>query len=96
MSGFLEPGGGKVAFVPTGSHSPPAGPPFFGPSFGGITEYRADGVAGIGIHLHLANSFGLRAEYRGLLYKSPQFGEPELTTVSSEPTLSLTYSFGHR
>ena len=97
MSGFLEVGAGKIAFVPINSNHEviPLNPNI--PRFYGISTYRPEGVAGFGLQFHLANSFGLRVGYRGLLYKNPTFGTgPDLTTVSSEPTVSLTYSFGHK
>lgn len=58
-------------------------------------NYRPQGVTGFGLDYRLSDHFDFRAEYRGLLYKNPDFGGlQKSTTWTSEPTLSLVYRFG--
>ena len=59
-------------------------------------QFRPAGVAGSGVDLNLTRRFALRAEYRGLLYKNPDFQTgytlySKQLTLTSEPTLSLVY-----
>ena len=56
------------------------------------------GVGGIGFDYSLTPHLGLRAEYRGQLYKYADYGNalPRNVTVTSAPTFSLTYNFGGR
>ena len=100
MSGFLELGGGTVVFLPVipASRQPYPGSTPQNALYYAPVNFRPEGVAGFGIHLHLADSFGLRLQYRGLIYKDPDFGRnlQKATTITSEPTVSLTYSFGHK
>ena len=100
MSGFAEAGAGVLAFLPVVPASRVSN------YYEGLqnslyfanTQFVPETVGGLGFHWHLANSFGLRAEYRGLIYKNTPFGYTlhKATTLSSEPTVSLTYSFGHK
>ncbi len=89
LSGFADLGGGMIVFQPTqaGARSVPT-PPF--------TNYRPEGVGGFGIDYSLGHHLGLRAEYRGQLYKFADYGArfARNYTVTSEPTVSATYSFG--
>jgi opacity protein-like surface antigen len=87
---FAEAGGGVLIFAPTTA------------PFEGHTSYRATLLFGGGVDYRLGASWGLRAEYRGLLYKNPDFGAvitpiptTKYFTVTSEPTISLQYRFGH-
>ena len=86
---FAEAGGGVVIFAPT---TPP---------YKGFASYRASFVFGAGVEYRMGYHLGLRAEYRGLLYKYPDFGSVISTvptskffTVTSEPAISLIYRFG--
>ncbi|MBW4037760.1 MAG: hypothetical protein HIU91_02600 [Acidobacteria bacterium] len=61
-------------------------------------QFRPAGVAGSGFDLTLSRRFALRAEYRGLLYKNPDFQTgynlySKQLTLTSEPTLSILYHF---
>jgi opacity protein-like surface antigen len=63
--------------------------------------FRPTAVAGAGINYKLTPHLSLRAEYRGLYFKGPDFrymnGSIPVTsryTLSSQPTLGLTYQFG--
>ncbi len=87
---FAEAGGGVLIFAPTTA------------PFEGHTSYRAAFLFGGGVDYRLSANLGLRAEYRGLLYKNPDFGAvitpiptTKYFTVTSEPTISLQYRFGH-
>ncbi len=58
-------------------------------------QVRPAGVFGSGIDLHLTHRLDLRAEYRGLFYKNPDFNTGDYyskqLTLTSEPTFSLVY-----
>ena len=63
----------------------------------GSNAFRPEGIAGFGIDYSLTHGLGLRAEYRGLFLKYPYPGDDldtKMKTLISEPTLSLTYTFG--
>lgn len=86
LTGFADLGGGMIDFESTN-----AGFLF------DKTSYRPEGLAGIGFDYHLTRHLGIRAEYRGQLYKFADYGSGEGSrplTVTSEPTISLTYNFG--
>ena len=59
-------------------------------------------VFGVGIERDLSDHFSIRAEYRGLFYKGPDYQidrpayipQQRLFTVTNEPTISLVYRFG--
>lgn len=83
-------GGGGLFFLPTHDPSPYA------------EQVRATMVFGVGMNYKLSEHFALRAEYRGLFYKNPDFKNSDtpipiskLFTVTNEPTLSVVYTFGH-
>jgi opacity protein-like surface antigen len=86
---FAEAGGGVLIFSPTVA------------PFQGHASYRATLLFGGGVDYRLNANWRLRAEYRGLLYKYPDFGAvispiptSKFFTVTSEPTISLQYHFG--
>lgn len=58
---------------------------------------RLTGFTGIGVGIDylITPHLGLRAEYRGQLFKYAGYGNglPNYLTVTSEPTLSLLYNF---
>lgn len=96
LTGFTDIGAGAVTILPVDRPSVPAasGP---GPFWNFLpVNFRPEGVIGIGADLRLARPLALRIEYRGLLYKDPDFGRnlQRSTTLTSEPTLSLVYRFG--
>ncbi|HEY1743478.1 MAG TPA: hypothetical protein VGG18_09960, partial [Granulicella sp.] len=89
FSTFAQLGGGGLYFLPTQDPSPYA------------EQVRATMVFGVGMNYKLSEHFALRAEYRGLFYKNPDFKNPDapipiskLFTVTNEPTLSVVYTFG--
>jgi opacity protein-like surface antigen len=59
-------------------------------------------VFGVGIERDFSTHFSIRAEYRGLFYKGPDYQidrpayipEQRLFTVTNQPTISLVYRFG--
>jgi opacity protein-like surface antigen len=85
---FAQVGGGGLWFQPTENHSPSG------------DQIRLAMVFGAGLNYELSSRFAIRAEYRGLFYKGPDFKEEyspvpvtRLFTVTSEPTVSLVYTF---
>jgi opacity protein-like surface antigen len=85
FSTFAQFGGGGLWFLPTQAAS------LYGP------QVRAAMVFGAGLNYKLTDHLGMRAEYRGLFYKDPDFGTgglSKLFTVTSEPAVSLVYTFG--
>jgi opacity protein-like surface antigen len=63
-------------------------------------------VFGTGMNYKLSRHWALRAEYRGLFYKNPDWSgirsadtnvpTSKLYTVTNEPTISLVYRFGRK
>ena len=96
LSTFADVGAGMLAFLPEHRGSPAVDLALYG-VFSPNVSYRPLGVAGFGIDYCLTPSLSLRAEYRGQLYKFADYGNavPRYLTVTSEPTLSLVYTFGH-
>ncbi len=89
---FFQLGGGALSFLPTQNPSPY------------WVEFRPVMVFGTGINYRVSKHWGLRAEYRGLFYKTPSFDgirgadtdvpTVKLYTITNEPTISLVYRFG--
>jgi len=82
-------GAGGLVFDPTGN---------FGGSFAGATtETRAAFVYGVGAQYALSMHFSLRAEYRGLVYKAPDFNLAGLNTDSwtqiAQPSAGIVFRF---
>lgn len=94
MTAFGEAGGGAISFaaINRNIHSSPG----FHLSIYRANTYLPVGIAGFGIDYRLAHGLALRAEYRSLFVTYPNYGSESVrpTTVSSEPILSVTYSFG--
>ncbi|HTR65879.1 MAG TPA: outer membrane beta-barrel protein [Terriglobales bacterium] len=85
---FLLAGGGAVVFDPTGF------------SFGTSSQERQTRAAflyGGGTDVGLAHNFALRLQYRGLIYRAPDFGVSTLSTGmfthTAEPSAGLVYRF---
>jgi opacity protein-like surface antigen len=64
-------------------------------------QIRLAMVFGVGLNYKLSEHLGIRAEYRGLFYKNPDFAYSlslapvsKMFTVTNEPTVSVTYTFG--
>jgi hypothetical protein len=89
---FFQLGGGVLSFLPTQSPSPY------------WVEFRPAMVFGTGMNYRVSKHWELRAEYRGLFYKTPSFNgfkeansdvpTVKLYTITNEPTISLVYRFG--
>jgi opacity protein-like surface antigen len=89
---FFQLGGGVLSFLPTQNPSPY------------WVVFRPVMVFGTGMNYKLSKHWGVRAEYRGLLYKTPSFNglrgansnvpTVKLYTITNEPTVSLVYRFG--
>ena len=97
FSTFTEVGGGGLIFRPLST------------GLGASQQTRPALVFGLGANFKLGPKLDLRAEYRGLLYKSPDFNILDITpgitgtnqfpmtrmfTVTSTPEVSLVYHFG--
>jgi opacity protein-like surface antigen len=88
---FGQFGGGGLFFLPTDSASPAS------------QQTRPAMIFGVGMNYKLTSHLDLRAEYRGLFYKSPDFNLPpydqynfpmtRLFTVTSQPAISVVYTF---
>jgi hypothetical protein len=96
---FADVGPGLLTFLPI--HRGPDAinyVPFGYASLIPGVQVRPTGVFGSGIDIHLTQHIDLRAEYRGLLYKNPDFNTGDapyskLMTLTNEPTISLVYHF---
>jgi len=82
-------GAGALVFDPTGN---------FGGSFAGATtETRATFVYGVGAQYAVSRHLSLRAEYRGLVYKAPDFNLAGLNTDSwtqiAQPSAGIVFRF---
>jgi opacity protein-like surface antigen len=97
ISTFTEVGGGGLFFTPLSTET------------GASRQTRPALVFGVGANFKLSPKLDLRAEYRGLFYKSPDFNLTDITpgvtgtnqfpmtrlfTVTSTPEVSLVYHFG--
>jgi opacity protein-like surface antigen len=88
---FAQFGGGGLFFVP------------FTQSDKYNSQVRPAMVFGLGMNYRLTDHFGVRAEYRGLFYKSPDFAADlypapvtRLFTVTNPRVIGLIYTFGSR
>jgi opacity protein-like surface antigen len=82
-------GGGALIFDPTGNASG---------SFAGASEQtRGAFLYGVGADYVLAKHWSLRAEYRGLVYKGPDFNQSSLNTDSwthiAQPSAGIVFRF---
>ncbi|HEV2646364.1 MAG TPA: outer membrane beta-barrel protein [Acidobacteriaceae bacterium] len=92
FSPFVEAGGGLIYFTPV-----------LDAGTGLLNTKITKGVGGLfggGLAYELSPSFDIRAEYRGILVKTPSFGEntsPDLNVnrfeVISVPTIGVAYHF---
>jgi opacity protein-like surface antigen len=88
FSTFGQFGGGGLFFLPTQNSSP------------ANQQTRPAMIFGVGMNYKLTQHFDVRAEYRGLFYKNPDFAYSEgfpmtkLFTVTNSPAVSLVYRFG--
>ena len=94
-----NPGGG--IYVPPNAvmaqPQPKDVPVYTGGSAGVVSQTRPTFLYGVGVDFPLSSHFFMRAEYRGLLYKQPDFSITGLQTnalgILSEPTIGFAYRF---
>ncbi len=84
LSTSAEAGGAILSFLPTANPSPVP------------VRFRPALAFGVGINYKLTGNLSARLGYKGLFYESPNLRDLNLYTVTSEPTVSLVYTFGHR
>jgi opacity protein-like surface antigen len=82
-------GGGALIFHPTGNQG--------GLVAGADTQGRGAFLYGVGADYVLTHHFSLRAEYRGFVYKDPDFGVRSLNTDSwthtAQPSAGVVFRF---
>ncbi|MFC6645003.1 porin family protein [Granulicella cerasi] len=86
---FAEVGVGGLIFTPildNGTHQ-----------FDSKQNTNISGLAGVGVAYEISPSFDIRAEYRGFILKTPDFGNTAFKTNRyywlSEPTIGIAYHF---
>jgi outer membrane immunogenic protein len=86
---FLLAGGGALIFNPITNST--------NSTFGSTTQTSGAFLYGFGVDYRLMHALGLRLQYRGLIYKAPDFGVSEISTGSwshsAEPSIGITYRF---
>jgi opacity protein-like surface antigen len=98
---FADAGPGLLTFLPVHRGADAINyVPFQYASLVPGVQVRPTGLFGSGLDLYLTHRLSLRAEYRGLFYKNPDFQTGDapyskLMTLTSEPTLSVVYNFTH-
>jgi len=90
LSPFVLGGAGIMIFIPTGNSLNSTG-------IGSETQNKVALLYGVGTDFRLTAGFALRFQYRGLLYKAPDFSLPTYSTGAyghvAEPGVSLVYNF---
>jgi outer membrane immunogenic protein len=88
FSPYVLGGGGSLIFHPTENGSS---------VLGADTQAKGAFLYGVGTNYVLSRHFSVRAEYRGYVYKSPDFGVSALTTASwthnAQPSAGIVYRF---
>ena len=89
LSPYLLAGGGALRFVPSSDQ--------FNSLSGAQGQTRGAFVYGAGLNYALRRNISLRAEYRGLVYTTPDFGFGALATNSvthtAVPTIGISFRF---
>jgi outer membrane autotransporter protein len=82
-------GGGALLFAPTGNQ--------FNSISNAQSQTRGTFVYGVGVNYAIHKGVALRAEYRGLLYGTPDFGFGALATNAvthtAEPSIGISFRF---
>lgn len=88
LSPYALAGGGSLIFHPTGNR---------GSAPGADTQAKGAFLYGVGADYVLTRHFSLRGEYRGFVYKNPDFGSGGLNTDSwthtAQPSAGVVYRF---
>jgi outer membrane immunogenic protein len=86
---YILAGGGALVFEPLGNR--------FNTVSGAQTQAKSTFVYGAGVNCTVTKRLSLRAEYRGLIYGTPDFGFSALSTNSithaAQPSAGLTFRF---
>jgi len=86
---YLLVGGGALRFAPTSNQ--------FNTLSGAQGQTKGAFVYGLGVNYAIYKGLSLRAEYRGLVYSSPDFGFGALatnsTTHTAVPSVGLSFRF---
>ena len=86
---YVLVGGGAMRFAPTDNQ--------FNTLSGAQSQTRGVFVYGVGVNYGIYKALSLRAEYRGLVYSTPDFGFGALATNSvthtAVPSVGLSYRF---
>ena len=89
LNPYVLAGGGALFFDPTGSFSNTVS--------GAQSQAKGVFVYGAGINYAVSKRLSLRAEYRGLVYETPDFGLTGFTTNSvthtAQPSVGLAFRF---
>ena len=89
LSPYFLAGGGALLFEPTGNQ--------FNTLSAAQSQAKGVFVYGVGVNYAIRKRISLRAEYRGLVYGTPDFGFGALNTNSvthtAVPSLGLTFRF---
>jgi outer membrane immunogenic protein len=89
LNPYLLAGGGALFFDPTGSFSNTVS--------GAQSQAKGVFVYGVGVNYAVSKRLSLRAEYRGLVYETPDFGLTGFTTNSvthtAQPSVGLAFRF---
>ena len=89
MNPYVLVGGGALRFSPTGNQ--------FNTLSNAQSQTRGAFVYGVGVNYGIYRGLSLRAEYRGLVYSSPDFGFGALATNSvthaAVPSVGLSFRF---
>jgi opacity protein-like surface antigen len=89
VSTYALAGGGGLVFDPTGNNG--------GSAPGAATQGRGAFLYGGGADYALSRHFSIRAEYRGFVYKNPDFGLRALNTNSwthtAQPSAGIVFHF---
>ena len=87
---FIELGGGGVLFTPIND--------FRSTTLDAKSQTSITGLYGLGIAYEISPSFDVRLEYRGLVLKTPSFGNPDGNNTNtynniSMPAIGVAYHF---
>ena len=89
LNPYLLAGAGALIFAPSGNQ--------FNSLAGAQTQTKGAFVYGLGVNYAIHKNVSLRAEYRGLVYGTPDFGFGALTTNSvthtAEPSIGISFRF---